>query len=112
MDTPSAWAEEPFSKRLNLEGNRYRTDSSYSAPGGRTIRIDSRRGSEIKGIGDLSKASVECQVARKLNGALDFVTIGPTGTFEFKRSIIRDIDLLIGLVNEKHGRGQGNAFPL
>jgi hypothetical protein len=77
-----------------------------------TVRIDSGRGSEIKGIGDLREASVESQVTRELNGAFDFETISPAGTFEFKGAIIWDIDLLIGLVNEKQVGGQGKIPPV
>ena len=76
-----------------------------------TVRINSGRGSKIERIGNLGKTPVESQITRDLNRAFGFVTIGPAGTFEFKRSIVRDIDLLVRLVNEKDVGRQGKALP-
>ncbi len=54
-----------------------------------------------KGIRDLRHATVQRNVTCNLNRGLGFVAVGPAGTLELETSVIRDVYLLVRVVNQK-----------
>ena len=54
-----------------------------------------------KGIPDLGHAAIQRKVAADGHGRLGFVTVGAGGTFEFETAVVGDVDLLVGVVDEK-----------
>jgi len=53
------------------------------------------------GIRDLGKASVQRQPPCDRDRCLDFVPVGPAGSFELEAAIVGDVDLLIRVINQE-----------
>src|SRR5712691_4048960 len=74
-----------------------------------TVNVEPGRGSAIEGVGDLGEAAVQDQVTRDLNRCLRFPSIGAARAFELEASVVGNVNLLIGTVNQEQVGAKGNS---
>src|SRR5262249_10385052 len=62
-----------------------------------------------KRIGDFGEAAIDRHVAAEGHSCLGLKTVGPAGTFEFETSVVRYVDLLIGMIDQEQVGRDGEA---
>src|SRR5262245_32651544 len=67
----------------------------------RAVHVYTRRGSAVKSVRHLRQAAAECQVFCYLRRDFQLIPGGPARSFEFKAAVVRDVDLLVRVVNDE-----------
>src|SRR5438874_7972421 len=67
----------------------------------RAIHVNPRRGRSIKRVRHLREAAVERDVTRQADRGLSFKTVSPARSFQFSRSVVGNINLLVRAIDEE-----------
>src|SRR6476660_6415034 len=78
----------------------------------RAIHIYPWRRATKEGVCYLCESAVESQLARNLNRSFSFPAVRPARPLEFKAPVIRDVNLLVGTIDQEEIGGNGHAFQV